>query len=650
MLAAQAALDAALDAGTSAHEAIAGTAETHTLRFDPDALPRPRFLRAAAADGPLDPAALRQARLGATQAFAAGHITPAAWRTELARVRAHEGAAADERRGAGTPETADRGNAPAAAADAPSSAADPALAPLVTALALRATPPVTDDDDTAAIHVAAAEARTSQADAADAVAAVIDALPEETRDGLAAVITGANAAERISPDDTGEFQQAQLFVPRTVAPGAFPFGPQLYIPSERELAQMGEELRAFFEDLPPILAPRLGLLFGLGTILGTDKDDESDGDKNKDKGKGKDDDKNEDDGAAGAPRQLPAPTTPPPRGNPPKPPFIPPHLLSEDDDQPGPSPAPVVGSVAQQHDALVAQVWGDYRDVLTRFGIENEADLSVAIADVEKTPHVMRGLPDGRIVSGQFLDGRKGIVVIKDEQASIRALYSEDITDEEPKPAPVPNQPQDIADNDDDAGNVPSFDALNREEKVKRLVDGTWSFDQDAYQELGFFDRSSVQSLLEGTLDEPDVERALPGNRVARFRFLRGNEAIVVITDPSGALQEAGVFLGKDVPVDMAGLHERQADHAWTRHAAQFEKRGIPTRDHLRDKIATARENPLSLSFLKRGRTMFGVPLDDNGGLVIIDNPLTRDGGTAFFTPNLQKELERVRRKDLKNN
>ncbi len=102
--------------------------------------------------------------------------------------------------------------------------------------------------------------------------------------------------------------------------------------------------------------------------------------------------------------------------------------------------------MAQQRDALVAQVWGDYRDVLARFGIENEADLGIAIEDVEKTPHVMRGLPDGRIVSGQFLDGRKGIVVIKDEQGSIRAFNSEDITDEEPKPAPVSVPARDGAD------------------------------------------------------------------------------------------------------------------------------------------------------------------------------------------------------------
>ncbi len=393
------------------------------------------------------------------------------------------------------------------------------------ALALRATPPVTDGDDTAAIHVAAAEARTSQADASDAVAAVIDALPQETRDGLAAVITGADKAERISPDDIGELQQAQLFVPRTVAPGAFPFLPQLYIPTERELAQMGEELSAFFEDLPPILVPRLGLLFGLGTILGTDENDGNDeGDDEADR------ESRDSGGREIVPGNGPPQNTRPPRQQRPNPPLLQPRVGQEDGD----------------------------------------------------------------------------------------------------------------------ASNEPvGFNALTRDVQLDQLADGTWVFDQEAYQALGVGDRSSVRTLLEGTLQEPDLQRELPGDSVAHIQYLRRNEAVVVVTDKSGALQEAGAFLGEDAPHDLLGLRERQADHAWVRHAFEFEKRGIQTRDHLRDLIAEAREAPLDLTFLKRGRTMFGKLLDDKHGLVIIDNPLTRDGDTVFYTRNLQNRLKKLKANDI---
>ncbi len=148
--------------------------------------------------------------------------------------------------------------------------------------------------------------------------------------------------------------------------------------------------------------------------------------------------------------------------------------------------------------------------MLARFGIENEADLSVAIADVEKTPHVMRGLPDGRIVSGQFLDGRKGIVVIKDEQASIRAFYSEDITDEEPKPAPVPEPPRDGASADEVRHKVnASSAAANQPLKLddRSLIDRTArEFDAEFRQFSGAF-----RARLDYRRIAPTKEHAIRG-------------------------------------------------------------------------------------------------------------------------------------------
>ncbi len=86
LLAAQAALDAALDAGTPIHEAIASVADAHTIRPDPAALPKPRFLRAAV----FTAAALEDARIGATLAAARGEIAPAVYRDELRRIEAVE--------------------------------------------------------------------------------------------------------------------------------------------------------------------------------------------------------------------------------------------------------------------------------------------------------------------------------------------------------------------------------------------------------------------------------------------------------------------------------------------------------------------------------------------------------------------------------
>ncbi len=311
LLAAHAALDAALDAGTPTHEAIASTAETHahTLRFDADALPRPRFVRAAAADGPLDPAALRQARLGATQAFAAGHITRAAWREELARVRAHKGAAAEAADG---PVERPNGDAGAGAPKAPgkpaevtpragaTTATDPNLAIGVAAVAHRNTPPapLPDDDDAAAAYVAAAHARTEQIDTVEAIGTVVDALPAEAREGLAAIVEEARAAtpESIAPDGTGETQlaQAPFVVPPPAIPGATPFGAApVPVLTPDELDRMGREIEEAVRAAAPHMRPGalgaagislrvLGDLLGVIDPLPADQtDDDREGDLQK---------------------------------------------------------------------------------------------------------------------------------------------------------------------------------------------------------------------------------------------------------------------------------------------------------------------------------------------------------------------------------
>ncbi len=434
LLAAQAALDAALDAGTPIHEAIASVAGAHTIRPDPAALPRPRFVRTAVADGPLDPAALRQARLSATQAFAAGHITPAAWREELARVRAHEGAAAEAADGPVERPSGEAGTGAPKAPDKPAdatpragatTATDPNLAIAVASLAQRTRPtaPPADGDDIAAVYAAAEQARVVQTDTVEAVGTVIDALPEEARDALAVSVdeTRETPEGPLSPADTSETELAQLVVPvpPPPLPGAAPLPlPSVKIPTWEELRERALPLAGRHVIADAILA-----LDALSAMINQNDDDEEEEDETQ-----------ETQGGPVISRESAQQDAPPPRPNPP----LDPPLRTENDKTEG-SEDPTVAFTDEMINNLVTRALEEDDQILGRLAIQNRDELREIIETTIKNPDEVRFLPDWRTIFIKFHNENEAIVVHTDPSddfsGGIVFLSEKTSSDEEPKPA-----------------------------------------------------------------------------------------------------------------------------------------------------------------------------------------------------------------------
>ncbi len=374
-------------------------------------------------------------------------------------MRAHEGAAAEAADGsveklsgdarAGAPKAPDK-PAEATPRAGRTTATDPYLAIGVAAVVHRNTPPapLPDDDDATAAYAAAAHARTEQIETVEAIGTVVDALPAEAREGLAAIVEEARAAapESIAPDGTGEIQlaQAPLVIPPPTIPGATPFGAApVPVLTPDELDHMGREIEEAVRAAAPHMRPGalgaagtslrvLGDLLGVIDPLPADQGDE-DKDKNKDKDKDTDKDKDQDatDGASSnetPPRpKEPTPLTPKePTPLTPKEPVP----VGTEDDEPEASPEREAFRAAERLYELATRAWTRDMTVFRRFGIYNVAALRRTVQAIRENPDQVRQLADGRTVSIRLTEENKGLLVVDDKDDDVHGgdvFYSKDI-------------------------------------------------------------------------------------------------------------------------------------------------------------------------------------------------------------------------------
>jgi hypothetical protein len=92
---------------------------------------------------------------------------------------------------------------------------------------------------------------------------------------------------------------------------------------------------------------------------------------------------------------------------------------------------------------------------------------------------------------------------------------------------------------------------------------------------------------------------------------------------------------------------EQQALHSWDRHEDEFKRMGINSTQELKDHISSIRNNPApNTDFdLPRYRMISGKYYDGNAGTIVIDDPMSRHGGTAFTNPNISLRLDELRRR-----